>query len=107
MHGEAVSAGMLMAFEYSHAQGLCSESDVKRLAKHLNKIALIAPRDLEHLLKEPKKLYAHMGQDKKNEGGALTLILARTIGDAFVQKNASGSSVLLYLTGLSEKAHHA
>lgn len=107
LHGEAVSAGMLMAFEYSHAQGLCTDTDVKRVAKHLTDTALTAPHDLAHLLKEPKKLYSHMGQDKKNEGGALTLILARTIGEAFVKKNASGRSVLTYLTGLSEKAHHA
>ena len=31
-------------------------------------------------------LVAHMAQDKKAEGGALTFILARRIGEAFVAK---------------------
>jgi Mg2+/Co2+ transporter CorB len=32
----------------------------------------------------PKRLIHHMGQDKKAQGGALTFILARRIGDTFV-----------------------
>ena len=44
-----------------------------------------------------------MGQDKKNEGGNLTLILARGIGDAFVQKNMSQNDVHTYLTDVTER----
>jgi len=32
------------------------------------------------------RLIAHMAQDKKAEGGRLTLVLARALGDAFVAK---------------------
>ncbi|HEX7758084.1 MAG TPA: 3-dehydroquinate synthase, partial [Caulobacteraceae bacterium] len=34
-------------------------------------------------------LIGHMAQDKKAEGGALTFILARRIGDAFVAKGVA------------------
>jgi len=43
-----------------------------------------------------------MQHDKKNEGGALTLILTRAIGEAFVQKGASTQDVLAYLQDLKE-----
>jgi len=36
-----------------------------------------------------ERLMSHMGQDKKAEGGAITLVLVRAIGDAFVQKKVS------------------
>jgi len=45
----------------------------------------------------------HMDQDKKNEHGALTLILARAIGEAFVQKKADRHDVSNYLQYLSLK----
>jgi len=107
LHGEAVSAGMLMAFEYSAAEALCTDTDVKRVEKHLLDTDLVTANHLPHLLKDPDRLVSHMAQDKKNEGGALTLILVRSIGSAFVQKNASSASVLSYLTRLSEKAQNA
>ncbi|MEM9988882.1 MAG: 3-dehydroquinate synthase, partial [Pseudomonadota bacterium] len=36
LHGEAVAAGMAMAFRYSAAHGLCSEWEVTRVVRHLN-----------------------------------------------------------------------
>ena len=56
------------------------------------------------MLKDAGTLLAHMDQDKKNEGGALTLILARAIGGAFLQKDAPREAVLNYLTQLSKNA---
>lgn len=105
LHGEAVSAGMEMAFEFSAAQGLCSAADVKALKVHWDKTQLTGIADVAHLLKDGVKLASHMDQDKKNEGGALTLILARAIGDAFVQKAAPRQEVVAYLTSL--EARHA
>ncbi len=106
LHGEAVSAGMLMAFEYSAAQGLCAEADAKRLAQHLTKMKMCRPQDIPHLFKNPETLLSHMGQDKKNEGGALTLILAKSIGNAFVQKAVSSATILEYLTQVSMTIRH-
>ena len=101
LHGEAVSAGMEMAFEFSAAQGLCAAKDVTALKRHLEKTHLTSITDVSKLLQNPEALISHMDQDKKNEGGALTLILARSIGDAFVQKNASRQDAYNYLKSLS------
>jgi len=38
-----------------------------------------------------------MAQDKKAEGGQLTFILARGLGDAFVAKNVDGEAVRDFL----------
>lgn len=105
LHGEAVSAGMEMAFEFSAAQGLCSQGDVAKVKSHFNKLGLTSIKDVASLLKDADKLLFHMDQDKKNEGGALTLILTRSIGDAFVQKSAPREAVFNYLTTLSDKAN--
>ena len=43
------------------------------------------------------RLVRHMGQDKKAEGGKLTFILARGVGDAFVAKDVSAPAVREFL----------
>ena len=42
-----------------------------------------------------------MQQDKKNEGGNITLIMVNSIGDAFIQKSTSKVSLLEYLSQLA------
>ena len=103
LHGEAVSAGMEMAFEFSALQNFCTADDVKALKNHLQKTKLTSMGDVAHLLKNPENIMAHMEQDKKNEGGTLTLILANHIGQAFVQKNAPRDAVQNYLIARSQK----
>lgn len=102
LHGEAVSAGMEMAFEFSASQGLCNADDVAKVKEHFAALNLTMIKDVKPLLKDAQTLLTHMGQDKKNEGGAITLILAQAIGDAFVQKSTCRESLLNYLTQLSE-----
>jgi len=101
LHGEAVSAGMLMAFEFSGAK------DAGRVAAHMKSVNLITPNDVSHLFKSPDALMRHMSHDKKNEAGALTLILARNIGEAYVQRAADKTSVRDYLNILSTKVQNA
>ncbi len=105
LHGEAVSAGMEMAFEFSAVQGLCAAEDVAKVKSHFAKAGLTSIADVAPLLKSSKNLLAHMGQDKKNEGGALTLILAAAIGEAFVQKNAPRDTLSNYLKSLSKASN--
>ena len=105
LHGEAVSAGMEMAFEFSASQKLCTADDAAKVKSHFKTLGLTSIKDVAPLLKDAGKLLAHMDQDKKNEGGALTLILAHGIGEAFVQKSAPRKAVLNYLTHLSETAN--
>ena len=44
-----------------------------------------------------ERLAAHMAQDKKAEGGALTFILARAIGEAFVAKGVDPAALAGFL----------
>jgi 3-dehydroquinate synthase len=102
LHGEAVSAGMEMAFEFSARLGLCPKEDTARVKAHLKTLGLTTTVDTRQLLQAPETFLSHMQHDKKNEGGALTLILTRAIGQAFVQKGASTQDVLAYLQDLKE-----
>tara|TARA_B100000676_G_C17983311_1_gene790376 strand:+ start:12 stop:1154 length:1143 start_codon:yes stop_codon:yes gene_type:complete len=85
LHGEAVSIGMMMAFELSQQLGFCHETDVERVRAHLNKIGL--PASLAGIANDkwtPKRLINHMALDKKTEGGSMTFILAHAIGLSFI-----------------------
>ena len=103
LHGEAVSAGMQMAFEFSTALGLCSDEDAARLYNHLERNALTRRQDLPALLKDPRRLLAHMGQDKKNDVRGINLILARKIGEAYVHAGTDTDVLLAYLTSVSKR----
>lgn len=94
LHGEAVGLGLSLAFKHSARLGIASGQDATRVEKHLDLMGLPVnaatapggPYDADALLKA-------MAHDKKNEGGKLTLILARGIGQAFVQKEADPAPV--------------
>jgi len=95
-HGEAVALGCCMAFRYSAREGLCSAEDVARVE------AVVAAAGLPTRLDQAgvfgaDRLLALMAGDKKAEGGALTLILARGIGQAFVTSDVPRESVLTLL----------
>jgi 3-dehydroquinate synthase len=86
-HGEAVGIGCAQAFRFSARLGLCPGQDAVRAERAIAAAGL--PTRLDQLSAHPFKadaLIAHMAQDKKAEGGALTFVLARRIGDAFVAK---------------------
>ena len=98
LHGEAVSAGMLMAFEYAQELGLCSGQDVGRLRQHLQANNMPTLGDLATSITDnPDALFAFMGRDKKNTGTDMKLILAHGIGAAFIEPCADQDSVLKYL----------
>lgn len=95
-HGEAVALGCCLAFRYSAREGLCPEADARRVE------AVVAVAGLPTRLDQAgtfdaDRLLALMAGDKKAEGGALTLILARGIGQAFVAKGVDASSVRVFL----------
>lgn len=97
-HGEAVACGMAMAFRFSQAQGLCSEADVALTEQALAAAGLAhLPRLLPGGPWQPDALFEAMSHDKKNENGALTLILTRGIGAAFVQKGVDADAVRAFL----------
>jgi 3-dehydroquinate synthase len=95
-HGEAVALGCALAFRFSAASGLCGQADADRVE------ATIAAAGLPTRLGDigtcsAAALLARMQGDKKAEGGRLTLILARRIGDAFVDKAVDSGAVLAFL----------
>lgn len=97
-HGEAVACGMAMAFRFSHAQGLCSAEDVDLVEQALMAAGLAhLPSLLPGGPRQPDALFEAMSHDKKNENGALTLILTRGIGAAFVQKGVDAAAVSTFL----------
>ena len=105
LHGEAVSAGLAMAFEFSHRADLCSADDARAVAEHLRAHNLERPETLGRHLGDPDALLSAMAQDKKNSGDRLTLILARGIGKAFIDADADRTAVSHYLDYL--KVRHA
>ncbi|MDR3506322.1 MAG: 3-dehydroquinate synthase [Caulobacteraceae bacterium] len=86
-HGEAVALGCAQAFRFSVAEGLCPGQDAQRVDRALARTGL--PARLDQIPGGPfaaDRLIQHMGQDKKAEGGTLTLILAHGLGQAFTAK---------------------
>jgi len=92
LHGEAVAIGILMAFDLSVRLGRCPKEDADRIRAHFEHIQLpTAPPRAASL--DADVLLAHMSQDKKVKDGALTLILANGIGDAFITRDVETKDV--------------
>jgi 3-dehydroquinate synthase len=98
LHGEAVAAGSALAFRFSAAQGLCEAQDARRAEAAIAAAGL--PTRMAEVAAKPfsaETLVRHMVQDKKAEGGRLTFILARALGDAFVAKDVDAEAVTQFL----------
>ena len=88
LHGEGVAIGCALAFELSQKLGVCSQEAPSRVRQHL--AAMGMKKDLSDIagdLPDADGLISLMGQDKKVTDGKIAFILARSIGDAFVEKN--------------------
>lgn len=100
LHGEAVAAGMGVAFDFSAAIGFCNGQDVMRVKAHLTACGLPSSRaELPAGDAGSEQLLRHMKKDKKVENAALTFILVRGIGDAEIHKNVPADTVLAFLEG--------
>jgi 3-dehydroquinate synthase len=98
IHGEAVAIGTVMAFGFSAKLGLCSGEDEARVARHFAAVGLpTKPSDIEGGTASANRLLDLIRQDKKVERGALTFVLAKGIGKAFVEKNVAAESVREFL----------
>ena len=97
-HGEGVAVGICLAHEYSAAEGLSTRQDSDRVKSHFKAMGL--PTDIADIEGGPfsaDALLEHMYQDKKASGGALTFILTKGIGEAFVARDVSPTSLLSFL----------
>jgi len=104
LHGEAVGAGMALAFDLSAQLGLCPAEDAVRVRKHLAAVGLpVRLRGIGGANRrawDSNRLIEHMRGDKKAEAGKLTFILARGIGKAFVTRQVDEAA----LHGLLDRA---
>lgn len=95
-HGEAVALGCVLAFGFSAREGLCPPSDASRM------VDVVAASGLPTRLASvgsfrAEEVLARMAEDKKAQGGRLTLVLARGIGEAFVARDVDAGRVLAFL----------
>ena len=101
LHGEAVSAGLVCAFAFSRQLGLCSGQDLERVKAHLWAMGMPAgANELPAGQAAPQVLIDHMRKDKKTHQGKLTFILARQIGEAFVEQNIDEAELNRFLESL-------
>jgi 3-dehydroquinate synthase len=97
VHGEAVAAGMALAYRFSAWQGLCSSHDTERVSAHLRAVGLPDGLRAANVGAGGERLVAHMLHDKKMSGGTLPFILAKGIGQAYVDKNVALTDVAAFL----------
>ncbi len=98
LHGEAVAMGMVAAFGLSQRLGFCPGQDVDRVRRHFEAVGL--PTGVSKVRGESwtaERMIEHMGRDKKTEGGRLTFILARGIGEAFISRDVDMADLSAYL----------
>lgn len=88
LHGEAVSAGMVMAAQLSHTIGWISENEVNRTRKLLLKCGL--PTSAPEVMSRETFLEL-MSVDKKVLDGSLRLVLLKSIGHAAVTSEFDSS----------------
>ena len=98
LHGEGVAIGMVLAHGFSNRLGLAPGQDVGRVAAHL-KLAGLPTRlgDIPGELGSTDVLMAAIAQDKKVSRGALTFILTRGIGQAFIERQVDPEAVRAFL----------
>jgi 3-dehydroquinate synthase len=98
LHGEGVAIGMVLAFRFSERLKQCRQGTADRVARHLKSVGLPTHvSDIEGSLPPVADLVKIMRQDKKAQGGKLTFILARNIGDAFIASNVADHDVIEFL----------
>ncbi|WP_394064077.1 3-dehydroquinate synthase [Xanthobacter autotrophicus] len=98
LHGEGVAIGMALAFAFSARLGLCPGQDVTRAVRHLEAAGLPTKiSDVPGELPDTDGLMTLIAQDKKVSRGALTFILVRGIGEAFVAKDVNPDEVRAFL----------
>ena len=98
LHGEAVSLGMVLAFDLSVRMGLCPAEDRDRVVRHFDEVGLpVCAKDtnakaaiLNASIEEYKDI---MRRDKKAHNGKTVFVLVRGIGEAFVHKDVPENMV--------------
>jgi 3-dehydroquinate synthase len=96
-HGEAVAAGMALAFRYSVRLGLCAAEDAQRVSRLLKAAGLPTTLSNAGVTANGALLVDYMRHDKKMSGGTLPFLLARGIGQTFLSKDVVLDDVAAFL----------
>lgn len=107
LHGEAISIGMVLAFEFSERLGLCPAGQAEIVARHFTRAGLpTRVQDISGFEElSADALFEKMRQDKKVERGRMVFILARRIGEAFVSREVTEAELSAFLTDKFAEEH--
>lgn len=93
-HGEAVALGCVLAFKLSAKLGHCAMDDASRVEQHFAGLGFKTRiSQLEGERPTAEALLSHIRNDKKSQGGRMTFILAKAIGEAFVTSDVEEDMV--------------
>jgi 3-dehydroquinate synthase len=100
LHGEAIAAGMALAFEFSaRRQGLMPKAEAARAVRHLAEVGLpTSVNDIPGPHPSVDQMMDLIAQDKKVKRGMLTFILVRGIGSAFIETGVDAREVRAFLS---------
>ena len=99
LHGEAVAAGMALAFGFSARLKLIDPAEAERAIRHLAEVGLPTRlQDIHGGLPPVDRLMDLIAQDKKVKRGMPTFILVRGIGAAFVETGVDQDEVRAFLS---------
>lgn len=94
LHGEAVAIGTIFALNLSRNLGFITQDEIEKTANHFKKSGLMtSPLDIKKTW-DADSLMVAMEHDKKVDDGKMVFILARKIGDSFIEKNIDRDVVL-------------
>lgn len=98
LHGEAVATGLVLAFDFSVAGGLCPAADAHRVRAHLQHVGLPTSLADTGVRNTASELVGHMASDKKRLNGRTAFILTHGIGRAFVDRSVELADVEAFLS---------
>lgn len=102
LHGEAVAAGMVLAFDLSVRLGLCPAADAERVRAHVRAVGLpVTGRDIGAEF-NAVSLRRHMNQDKKVADGRITFVLAQGIGRALLRNDVPEDALAAVLRDFAQ-----
>lgn len=97
IHGEGVAAGCALAFAFSAAQGICPQQDADRVATHFRTVGLPDGLAAAGITASGATLVEHMRHDKKMAAGTLPFLLARGIGQTYLDRTVRLADVEAFL----------
>ena len=97
LHGEAVAAGCALAFAYSARAGLCPAEAAERVAAHFHGVGLPIDTSTAGIGASGATLVNHMRNDKKMATGTLPFLLARDIGETYLDKTVDLDDITAFL----------